>query len=76
MNNDMKHWKRVNGGTKYKYVVKYIDCYGEERFVTRYNNGNTWSTRKIYDTEREAAKAVDMILIAMGKEPINILKRK
>mgnify|MGYP003628723288 CR=1 FL=1 len=76
MNNEMKFWKKVEGGTSYKYVTKFIDCYGDVRFVSRYNNGNTWATRKVYDTEREAAKAVDMILISMGKEPVNILKRK
>ena len=29
-----------------------------------------------YKTEREAAKAVDIILIKNGREPVNILVRK
>jgi hypothetical protein len=29
-----------------------------------------------FKTEREAAKAVDLILIEKGKEPVNILVRK
>lgn len=32
-------------------------------------------TKKRYKTELEAAKAVDMILIKEGKEPVNVLKR-
>ena len=46
-------------------------------------NGNTyWSARicrtekRGYKTEREAAKAVDIILIKNGREPVNILVRK
>lgn len=76
MNNDIKHWKRVKGGSKYKYVSKYIDCYKDERFVMCYNTGMVRSSRKICDTEREAAKAVDLYLIGKGKEPVNILVRK
>jgi hypothetical protein len=32
--------------------------------------------RKTYNTEREAAIAVDKYLISKGKEPLNILVRK
>lgn len=32
--------------------------------------------RNSFDSEREAAIAVDKILISKGKEPVNILKRK
>ena len=46
-------------------------------------SGNTyWSARicstekRWYKTEREAAKAVDLILIENGREPVNILVRK
>ena len=41
-----------------------------------------WSARicgtaeRGYKTEREAAKAVDIILIKNGREPVNILVRK
>lgn len=31
---------------------------------------------KLYMTEKEAAKAIDMHLINNGKEPVNILARK
>jgi len=33
-------------------------------------------SRTPFDTEREAAVAVDKLLIGRGKEPVNILKRK
>lgn len=33
-------------------------------------------TRQEYNTEKEAALAADKYLISIGKEPVNILKRK
>jgi hypothetical protein len=56
--------------SKYKYVAN-----------ENVNGFEYWSitlkdvTRKRYNTELEAAKAVDLILIRQGKEPVNILKR-
>lgn len=57
--------------SKYKYVAG------------AHKNGEKWWSIKVpnyahkrYKTEEEAAKAVDMILIGQGKEPVNILKRK
>ena len=42
--------------------------------------GKIQINRKVYssyfDTEKEAALFVDMKLIELGKEPVNILKRK
>lgn len=37
-------------------------------------NGKQWN--KLCKTEREAAIAVDIKLIELGREPVNILKRK
>lgn len=58
------------GKSKYKYVCnEKVDGY------------EYWSItlpkvqRKRYSTELEAAKAVDLILIRQGKEPVNVLKR-
>ena len=63
--------------SQYKYVYKYVSRKdGEVKWMARvhsdFNNGNT----KDYDTEREAAKAVDVFLLNQGKEPVNILVRK
>lgn len=54
----------------YKYVTKAIDMNG--KVFWRFRHGNT---SKFYDTERKAAIAADKFLIAMKKEPVNILKR-
>ena len=57
-------------GSKYKYVCYYT-----------VNDYEYWSitikgvVKKTYKSELEAAKAVDLILIRQGKEPVNILKR-
>lgn len=59
------------GKSKYKYVFNQkID--GHEYW--RINLPGV--SKKGYLTELEAAKAVDIILIKQGKEPVNILKRK
>ena len=65
-----KQIKRISG-SKYKYVGHY-----------QVNDIDLWHTeikgvsKKKYDTEREAAIAVDKWLIGKGKEPVNILIRK
>jgi hypothetical protein len=57
--------------SKYKYVIKEL-----------INGGVLWKmtikgySQKRYKTEREAAIAADKIMIAKGKEPVNILVRK
>ena len=38
--------------------------------------GRRINAGKIYKTDKEAAKAVDMYLIRKGKNPVNILKKK
>jgi hypothetical protein len=54
----------------YKYVTKATDMNGKIFWRFRYGN-----TSKFYNTEKEAAITADKFLIAMGKEPVNILKR-
>jgi hypothetical protein len=56
----------------YRGVTLRITKDGRERWIGRMVSGNS----KPYDTEREAAIAVDMSYINAGLEPINILKRK
>jgi len=56
--------------SKYKYVIhEHVDEI--EYWKINYPN----HSQKRYKTEVDAAKAVDMILIKPGKEPVNILKR-
>jgi len=63
--------KRIRTSEIYKYVELYLSKEGKERWkVQMYGNG------RYYDTEREAARAVDLKLIEKGKEPVNILVRK
>jgi hypothetical protein len=56
----------------YKGVQLKTTKEGEERWVARMKNGNSRS----FDTEREAAIAVDKSYIMAGLEPPNILKKK
>lgn len=56
----------------YKGVTLRTTKDGRERWIGRMVSGNS----KPYDTEREAAIAVDMSYINAGREPQNILKRK
>lgn len=60
---------------------KYSNVYAPN--PRHYRKRNQWRCRiridgvtydQFYHTEKEAAKAVDLLLIKHGKEPINILK--
>ena len=58
------------GDSKYYNVYKCADAKCRTTWQGKYKNS------KWFNTEREAAKWVDMQLIADGKEPRNVMKRK
>jgi len=62
------NWEK--GKSKYKYVLKFRDTQMTIRWSC-----NLPKYKHTFDTEREAAIAVDKELIKRGKEPVNILKR-
>ena len=71
--------KYVRKSDKYKYVGLFKDGNGKDEHwvaqgITNPKDPRSWS--KICDTEREAAIAADKRLIDLGREPVNILKRK
>jgi len=69
-------YKRV-GGSQYKYVSEYRKKDGTSGWSAKMVNSKIGKTGgKMYATEHEAAKAVDLYLIGQGKEPLNVLKRK
>lgn len=66
------------------YTTKHVkSVYRYIRGIS-YDNGTVvkWQVRiakacsGLFDSEIEAAKAADVVLIKMGKDPVNILKRK
>ena len=57
--------------SKYKYVIKEL-----QNDLIRWKMTIKGYSQKRYKTEREAAIAADKIMIAQGREPINILVRK
>jgi hypothetical protein len=57
--------------SKYKHVGCKTD--GSKEYWQAYIPGEF---RKCYNTERQAAIEIDKHLISVGKEPVNILKRK
>ena len=70
-------YKRVKKGSSFKYVEKYTDSDGGVMWYARLRNTKTsMSGGKVCQTEHEAAKSVDLYLIGIGKEPVNVLKRK
>ena len=64
-------FKRIPKSSKYKYVTKLI---GQNNYVRWY--ANVLGGSKSFETERAAAKWVDLRLINKGKEPVNVLVRK
>lgn len=57
--------------SKYRYVAKFIGQKGIIRW-----RANVLNTVKFFKTEREAALAVDKMLLIKGKDPVNILVKK
>ena len=66
-------FKKYVGKSDYKYVNKWI-VGGVLKYRANINKFDGWV--KLCDTEKEAAKAVDLKLIEKGEEPVNILVRK
>jgi len=63
---------------KYKYVSIYKvkdGIFYRASFVRTYKYEQYFGW-KLYDTEREAALAVDKYLLSIGRNPVNILKKK
>lgn len=53
----------------YKYVAQWLNEKNEIIWI-----GMIFGKSKIFKTEQEAAKYIDIILIKNGRKPINILK--
>ena len=66
-----RNHKEINKSSKYKYVRKKICENGNVNWIAR-----VYGVTKCFDTEREAAKWVDIRLIKTGKKPVNVLVRK
>lgn len=62
--------KEVLSKTKYSYVAK-CELGKEVSYKTRLPNHSS----KYFDDIKDAARAVDKMLINQGKEPVNIYKR-
>ncbi len=66
--------------SSYKHVYRLRNTKTQELFysakVKKTTDGKTFSTCDYFDNEREAAIAVDNMLIRAGREPVNILIRK
>ena len=67
--------------SKYKYVYKVsIHKHGKRRenkwraAISNYHHGRCWSA--ICESERDAAIMVDKALLRIGRDPVNILKKK
>lgn len=63
---------RYIGSSQYKYVSKLLVRGKKIRWQAHVRS----SKAKSFDTERQAAIHVDKELIRLGREPVNILKRK
>lgn len=72
----IKRAKRANStkrepSSSYKRVELRVAKDGTERWIARMLNQNS----RTFDTEREAAIAVDKDHILNGKDPVNLLKK-
>ncbi len=65
--------KKSDYNSKYK-GVSLLEC--SRKVYTKVWRGNLGKKQKYFETEKEAAKWVDLRLIEQGKEPVNVLVRK
>lgn len=63
---------KYNGKSEFKYVRPVL-YYGKQKYKVDLARFNFY---KYFDTEREAAIAVDKCFLLKGLEPVNILKKK
>ena len=66
--------KKVQIKTEKNY--KYVSCFETEWGLVARVNMPRYNWQKYFQTEREAAIAVDKKLIENGREPVNILIKK
>lgn len=62
--------------SKYKYVKSWLRKKRDEVVFMAQITVNGKSKSKEFEKERDAALCVDKWFLEMGKEPVNILKRK
>lgn len=65
----VRNCHRFDNGLQKEYCIVWEAILPASQTFTGYK----WS--KMFDTERDAALAVDRKLISLGKKPVNILKR-
>jgi hypothetical protein len=76
MNYRWGDYDRTDAKSKYKWVYELKNKRtGDVVYLARMYSGHL-EGKKMFDTERDAALAVDRFLIGKGKEPVNILKRR
>lgn len=73
--------KKSTNKTIYKYVYHVINHRtGKESYVCQMQkskkNNLKFKWSKAFENINDAAKAVDLKLISVGREPVNILKKK
>ena len=67
--------KRKGKSDLYKYVYRVEYC-NQGRYTEKWRAElSKYKWQKVFDSEKEAGKAVDLKLIEMNENPINVLKR-
>jgi len=70
-------YKRTDYKSKYKYVYEYKHKgNGGILYMCRIERVGVPNSKRLFETEREAAVAADKMLIKEGLEPVNVFKRK
>jgi len=68
-------YKRTDAKSKYSNVYEFKNKISGDLLYIANVRYNGEEVKNRFDTEREAALAVDKFLIRQGEEPVNILKR-
>jgi len=69
-------FKRTTNKTEYKYIRRVVYVLWDKEDVKYQANHRKINHFSIHSTAKEAAIALDKVLIEKGMEPINVLTRK
>lgn len=73
---ELNNSKYVSKHPEYKNVSIYRNTKTSKLFYKTFINNNNKGYTRNFDSDRDAAKWIDLKLIEFGKNPVNILKKK
>lgn len=76
INTERNNIKYVSKHPEYKNISIYRNTKTSKLFYESFISNNYKRYSRVFDSDKDAAKWIDLKLIEFGKNPVNILKKK